>query len=100
MFCERLSIDFVSIPLIGSKVIIGMDSLGPNGAMIDFQWQQLRVRTPSEGELVISGERASHVPSAVPIAKALYRLAPPEMQELSMQLQELLDNGFIRPGSS
>ena len=30
------------------------------------------------------------VPGAAPIAKASYRLAPPEMQELSSQLQELL----------
>ncbi|GKD86819.1 putative reverse transcriptase domain-containing protein [Tanacetum coccineum] len=37
---------------------------------------------------------------AVPIARALYRLAPSEMKELSEQLQELSDKGFIRPSSS
>ncbi|KAJ9556102.1 hypothetical protein OSB04_010716 [Centaurea solstitialis] len=40
------------------------------------------------------------VPGAGPIAKSPYRLAPSEMQELSNQLQELLDKGFIRPSSS
>ncbi|GJX52026.1 putative reverse transcriptase domain-containing protein [Tanacetum coccineum] len=40
------------------------------------------------------------VPGAAPIARALYRLAPAKMQELSTQLQELLDKGFIRPSSS
>ncbi|KAJ9536718.1 hypothetical protein OSB04_un000103 [Centaurea solstitialis] len=40
------------------------------------------------------------VPGAGPVAKSLYRLAPSEMQELSSQLQELLDKGFIRPSSS
>nr|GEZ88702.1 hypothetical protein [Tanacetum cinerariifolium] len=35
-----------------------------------------------------------------PIARAPYRLAPAEMQELSTQLQELSDRGFIRPSSS
>ena len=30
------------------------------------------------------------VPGVAPIAKASYRLAPPEMQELSYQLQELM----------
>ncbi|KAJ9566214.1 hypothetical protein OSB04_002180 [Centaurea solstitialis] len=40
------------------------------------------------------------VPGAGPIAKSPYRLAPSEMQELSKQLQELLDKGFIRPSSS
>ncbi|KAJ0948651.1 putative nucleotidyltransferase, Ribonuclease H [Helianthus annuus] len=40
------------------------------------------------------------VPGAAPVAKAPYRLAPSEMQELSTQLQELLDKGFIRPSFS
>ncbi|GJY40109.1 putative reverse transcriptase domain-containing protein [Tanacetum coccineum] len=34
---------------------------------------------------------------ATPVAKSPYRLAPLEMQELSEQLQELQDKGFIRP---
>ncbi|GJZ12258.1 putative reverse transcriptase domain-containing protein [Tanacetum coccineum] len=37
---------------------------------------------------------------AAPVAQAPYRLAPSEMQELSAQLQELTDKGFIRPRSS
>ncbi|GKG03678.1 hypothetical protein Tco_0311314, partial [Tanacetum coccineum] len=40
------------------------------------------------------------VPGAAPIARAPYRLAPSEMKELSEQLQELSDKGFIRPSSS
>lgn len=43
--------------------------------------------------------RIDLIPGAAPIAKAPYRQAPPEMQELSTQLQELLDKGFIRPSS-
>ncbi|KAJ0852194.1 putative nucleotidyltransferase, Ribonuclease H [Helianthus annuus] len=38
-------------------------------------------------------------PGAAPIARAPYRLAPTELEELSKQLQELLDKGFIRPSS-
>ncbi|GJY51137.1 putative reverse transcriptase domain-containing protein [Tanacetum coccineum] len=34
------------------------------------------------------------------VARSPYRLAPLEMQELSNQLQELSDKGFIRPSSS
>nr|GEV13307.1 putative reverse transcriptase domain-containing protein [Tanacetum cinerariifolium] len=34
---------------------------------------------------------------ATPVARAPYRLAPSEMKELSKQLQELSDKGFIRP---
>ncbi|GJX81688.1 putative reverse transcriptase domain-containing protein [Tanacetum coccineum] len=40
------------------------------------------------------------VPGAAPVARAPYRLAPAKMQELSTQLQELSDRGFIRPNSS
>nr|GEY30692.1 putative reverse transcriptase domain-containing protein [Tanacetum cinerariifolium] len=37
---------------------------------------------------------------ATPVARAPYRLAPLEMQDLSNQLQELADRGFIRPSTS
>ncbi|GJS59388.1 putative reverse transcriptase domain-containing protein [Tanacetum coccineum] len=40
------------------------------------------------------------MPGAAPVARAPYRLAPFEMKELSEQLQELCDKGFIRPSSS
>ncbi|GKD18041.1 putative reverse transcriptase domain-containing protein [Tanacetum coccineum] len=37
---------------------------------------------------------------AAPVARAPYRLAPSEIKELSEQLEELSDKGFIRPSSS
>ncbi|GJS37517.1 retrotransposon protein, putative, ty3-gypsy subclass [Tanacetum coccineum] len=40
------------------------------------------------------------VPGAAPIVRSPYRLAPSELQELSTQLQELSDKGFIRLSSS
>ncbi|GJZ05706.1 reverse transcriptase domain-containing protein, partial [Tanacetum coccineum] len=40
------------------------------------------------------------LPGATPVPRAPYRLAPSEMQELSNQLQELSDRGFIRPSTS
>ncbi|GJU20446.1 putative reverse transcriptase domain-containing protein [Tanacetum coccineum] len=40
------------------------------------------------------------IPGAAPVARVPYRLAPSEMKELSDQLQELSDKGFIRPSSS
>nr|GEU32525.1 putative reverse transcriptase domain-containing protein [Tanacetum cinerariifolium] len=39
------------------------------------------------------------IPRAALVARASYRLAPSEMNELSEQLQELSDKGFIRPSS-
>ncbi|GKE63210.1 hypothetical protein Tco_1513577, partial [Tanacetum coccineum] len=40
------------------------------------------------------------IPGTSPIARAPCRLAHSEMQELSDQLQELSDQGFIRPSTS
>ncbi|GJV03693.1 putative reverse transcriptase domain-containing protein [Tanacetum coccineum] len=37
---------------------------------------------------------------AAPVVRVPYRLAPSKLQELSTQLQELFDKGFIRPSSS
>nr|GFB89641.1 putative reverse transcriptase domain-containing protein [Tanacetum cinerariifolium] len=42
-------------------------------------------------------EDALIVPGAAPIARAPYRLAPSKMKDLSEQLKELSDKGFIRP---
>ncbi|GJX64618.1 hypothetical protein Tco_0298961 [Tanacetum coccineum] len=58
---------------------------------------------------IICDEKAVHIPvdgktliirGATLVARAPYRLAPSEMQELSNQLQELADRGFIRPSTS
>ncbi|GJZ68791.1 putative reverse transcriptase domain-containing protein [Tanacetum coccineum] len=40
------------------------------------------------------------IPGVAPVARAPYRLAPSKMKELSEQLKELYDKGFIRPSSS
>ncbi|KAL4376309.1 hypothetical protein GQ457_02G020130 [Hibiscus cannabinus] len=39
-------------------------------------------------------------PGSAPISMAPYRMAPKEYKELKVQLQELLDQGFIRPSTS
>ncbi|GJV17851.1 putative reverse transcriptase domain-containing protein [Tanacetum coccineum] len=44
--------------------------------------------------------RIDLIPGAMSVAKSPYRLAPSEMEELSSQLRELQDKGFIRPSSS
>ncbi|GJR16037.1 hypothetical protein Tco_0798689 [Tanacetum coccineum] len=58
---------------------------------------------------IICDEKVVHIPidgktliirGAAPVARAPYRLAPSEMQELSNQLQELADRGFIQPSTS
>ena len=70
LFEERYLVDLVPIPLRGNKVIIGMDWLSPNGAVIHYAQQLVRVRTPSGGELVIQGERPQQGPALCSAARA------------------------------
>ncbi|GJY57697.1 putative reverse transcriptase domain-containing protein [Tanacetum coccineum] len=44
--------------------------------------------------------RIDLIPGVLPVVKSPYRLAPSEMQELSNQLKELQEKGFIRPSHS
>ena len=39
-------------------------------------------------------------PGITPISQAPYRMAPAELKELKVQLQDLLDKGYIRPSVS
>jgi hypothetical protein len=39
-------------------------------------------------------------PGTAPIVKAPYKISPVEMKELKIQLQGLLDKGYIRPSTS
>ncbi|WVZ89402.1 hypothetical protein U9M48_035815, partial [Paspalum notatum var. saurae] len=44
--------------------------------------------------------RIDLVPGTSPVSRRPYRMAPDELRELKVQLQEQLDKGFIRPSSS
>ena len=52
---------------------------------------------PPEREVDLSIEI---VPGTAPVSMAPYRMAPVELKELKVQLQELLDKGFVRPSVS
>jgi len=52
---------------------------------------------PPEREVEVS---IDIIPGSAPIAQSPYRMAPAELAELKIQLQELLEKGFIRPSSS
>ncbi|CAH1425482.1 unnamed protein product [Lactuca virosa] len=43
LFDEQFSVDLVPIPLRGNKVIVGINWLSPNGAMIDYEQQLVRI---------------------------------------------------------
>ncbi|GJY18976.1 putative reverse transcriptase domain-containing protein [Tanacetum coccineum] len=90
-------IDLMPVELGSFDVIIGMDWLRRCHAVIK---QQERISVGSY--LIFKGSRVhgEGMLGATPVAQAPYRLAPSEMKELSEQLQELSDKGFIRPSSS
>ncbi|GJV82275.1 putative reverse transcriptase domain-containing protein [Tanacetum coccineum] len=95
-------------------VIVGMDWLSQHKAVIVCHEKvvEIPVEDVRDFEDVFSEDleglppqqqvefRIDLVPGATPIAKSPFRLAPSEMQELSGQLQELQDKGFIRPSHS
>nr|GEZ68566.1 reverse transcriptase domain-containing protein [Tanacetum cinerariifolium] len=83
-------IDLIPVELGSFDVIICMDWLAKYHALIVCDEKVVRI--PYGDEVLII-----RVPGAAPVARASYRLAPAEMQELSTQLQELSDKGFIRP---
>ncbi|GJZ58267.1 putative nucleotidyltransferase, ribonuclease H [Tanacetum coccineum] len=102
-------------------VIIGMDWLSKYHALIDCAEKIVRIPWGNE-TLIVHGDgnfpkvfpedlpglpptrqvefQIDLMPGVAPVARAPYRLAPSEMKELSEQLQELSDKGFIRPSSS
>ncbi|GJY60553.1 putative reverse transcriptase domain-containing protein [Tanacetum coccineum] len=97
--------------------IIGMDWLAKYQAIIECAEKIVRIPWGNETLIVHSdGSNWGYearlpltqqvefqidlIPGAAPVARAPYRLAPSEMKELSEQLKELSDKGFIRPSSS
>ncbi|GKB06550.1 putative reverse transcriptase domain-containing protein [Tanacetum coccineum] len=125
----RQFIDAMPLELGSFDVIIGMDWLGRlrlHGERCLIFWHKY----PQEGRTKSKGKKLKDVPivqdfskvfpedlpglpparpvkfqidlipGAAPVARAPYRFAPSEMKELSEQLQELSNKGFIRPSSS
>ncbi|GJY11746.1 putative reverse transcriptase domain-containing protein [Tanacetum coccineum] len=135
------NIDLMPIDLGSFDVIIGMDWLAKNHAVIVYDEKIVRIPYGNK-ILIVQGEeinenkdeskekRLKDLPTvqyfpevfpedllglppirqvefqidlvlgAAPVARAPYRLAPSEMEELSTQLQELSNKRFIRPSSS
>ncbi|GKC96273.1 putative reverse transcriptase domain-containing protein, partial [Tanacetum coccineum] len=89
-------IDLMSIELSTFDVIIGMDWLVKHDAVIVYGEKVIRIPYGNK-MLIVESDKVS---GAAPVARTPYRLAPSEMRELSVQLQELLEKGFICPSSS
>ncbi|GKA56098.1 putative reverse transcriptase domain-containing protein [Tanacetum coccineum] len=108
-------IDLMQIKLGTFDVIIGMDWLVKHDAVIVYGEKVVRIPYRNKMLIVESDKVVSRlkviscikarkyierVPGAAPVVRALYRLAPSEIRELSVQLQELLEKAFICPSSS
>ncbi|GJS76518.1 putative reverse transcriptase domain-containing protein [Tanacetum coccineum] len=101
------NIDLMPLELGSFDVIIGMDWLANYQAVIKYMLKGCHVFlahvTTKKTEDKSEEKRLEDIdliPGAAPVERAPYRLAPSEMKELSDQLQELSDKGFIRPSSS
>ncbi|GJX53760.1 putative reverse transcriptase domain-containing protein [Tanacetum coccineum] len=107
---QPFEIDLMPIKFGSFDVVIGMDWLSKYHARIICDEKVVHI--PINGETLIIRDlpglppvrqvefQIDLIPGAAPVARAPYRLAPSEMQELSDQLQELADRGFIRPSTS
>ncbi|GKB72790.1 putative reverse transcriptase domain-containing protein [Tanacetum coccineum] len=117
-------IDLLSTQLGSFDVIIGMDWLSYHRAVIDCYEKIVHIPLSNGEILEVQGERPEKDPgsltydlSGLPpvreiefridlilgaslVVKLPYRLAPSEMLELSNQLKELQEKGFIRPSHS
>ncbi|GKE66305.1 putative reverse transcriptase domain-containing protein [Tanacetum coccineum] len=98
---SMFTIDLIPLGYRSFDVIVGMDWLCEHKAVIICHEKVVRIPlTMGFPTLKISTTLKNLVPGATLVAKSPYRLAPSEMQELSEQLQELQDKGFIRPSHS
>ncbi|GJR41984.1 putative reverse transcriptase domain-containing protein [Tanacetum coccineum] len=104
------NINLMLVELGSFDVIISMDWLSKYHTVIDCAERIVRIPWGNE-TLIIHGDgslpltrqvefQIDLMPGAAPVARAPYQLAPSEMKELSEQLQELSDKGFIKPSSS
>ncbi|XP_052882196.1 uncharacterized protein LOC128290544 [Gossypium arboreum] len=70
-------------------IILGMDWLSEHGVILDC--------LPPDREVEFAIEV---YPGTAPISIPPYRMSPTELKELKIQLQDLLDRGFVRPSLS
>ncbi|GJS63363.1 putative reverse transcriptase domain-containing protein [Tanacetum coccineum] len=103
---QTFLIDLIPFGYGSFDVVVGMDWLSKLRAKI-VCYEKI-VQIPLSNGDILEGLPPSRevefcidlIPGAMPVAKSPYRLAPTEMQELSNQLKELQEKGFIRPSSS
>ncbi|TYK29818.1 gag-pol polyprotein [Cucumis melo var. makuwa] len=123
---QMLDVTLLVLDMQDFDMILGMDWLSANHASIDCVRKEVVFNPPSNAsfkfkraEIILDTRlKASKLlsqglpppkeidftiqsePGTPPISRASYRMAPAELKELKVQLQELLDKGFIRSSVS
>ncbi|WVZ50990.1 hypothetical protein U9M48_002186 [Paspalum notatum var. saurae] len=118
---ESFVINPVVLPHQGIDVILGMNWMVENDAILHVGSREVQLKSKVTGKILkvhipnetSRGHRASGlppdrdvefkidlIPGTAPISRRPYGMAPDELKELKTQLQEQLDKGFIRPSSS
>ncbi|GJS90748.1 putative reverse transcriptase domain-containing protein [Tanacetum coccineum] len=106
-------IDLLPTRLGSFDVIIRMDWLAYHRALIDCYEKIVRIPLPNGEILEVFPDdllglphvreiefRIDLIPGASPVVRSPYRLAPSKILELSNQLKELQEKGFIQPSHS
>ncbi|GKE87323.1 hypothetical protein Tco_1564798 [Tanacetum coccineum] len=87
----------VRIPLLDGKVL---RVLGEKPEEKIRQLKGAKAKEKEQDVIVVVRDFPKLIPRATLVAKFLYRLTPSELEDLSRQLKELQDKGFIRQSSS
>eukprot|EP00253_Pinus_taeda_P032966 PITA_32966 len=100
---QPITADLNILPLDSYDILIGMDWLEKHWSLVDcktkviYYRDQQGNRLPPRRNIDFTIEL---VPGATPVSRAPYRMSVPELTELKMQWQELLDKNYIRPSVS
>ncbi|GJT06178.1 putative reverse transcriptase domain-containing protein [Tanacetum coccineum] len=101
--------NLLPIHMLDFDVILGMDWLASHQATIDCYARTARLELISHGcqgflasvmDTSLESPNIENLSVVREFADAPYRMAPVELKELKEQLQEMLENGFIRPSVS
>ncbi|WVZ63904.1 hypothetical protein U9M48_013498 [Paspalum notatum var. saurae] len=121
---KEFYVDPVVLPNQGIDIILGMDWMKEHNVLLDITSRTSHTVNATEAQLIEKIPVVSNfpdvfseelpglppdrdvefaielVPGTAPVSRIPYRMAPDELKELKVQLQEQLDKGFIRPSSS
>ncbi|KAA0035500.1 pol protein [Cucumis melo var. makuwa] len=109
-----IEVTLLVLDMLDFDVILGMNWLAANHASIDCSRKEVAFNPPLVSILasMVDTREVDVSLSSEPVVRdypdvfleelpgAPYRMAPAELKELKVQLQELLDKGFIRPSVS